>query len=119
MNRLFEGEVHRIAYPMVVEPVQLLGDDGPYETKSWRPGVRYELYSPYGGSTACADGVGQMVLQVVSTHKPGRYPERVFYIRQWVDPLGKTFGKKKLRITTSQAFMSMLKGFRYEYEVEP
>lgn len=119
MIGLCEGQVHRVAYPMVLEPVELLGDDGPYQTKSWRPGVRYVSEAPYGESTAYADGIGWMVLEVVSIHKPGSYPERAFYTRKWIDPDGNEFGKKKLRVTTSQAFRAMSSGFRYEYEVEP
>lgn len=118
MIGLCEGSEHRVAYPMVLEPVELLGDDGPYQTKSWRPGVRYVNQSPYGDSAASADGVGWMILRVVSIHKPGKYPERVFYTRTWTDPTGQSFGKTKLRVTTTQAFRAMAKGFRYEYEVE-
>lgn len=119
MIGLCEGSEHRVPYPMVLEPVELLGDDGPYQTKSWRPGVRYVNEAPYGESAAYADGVGWMVLSVVSIHKPGKYPERVFYIRTWIDPTGLVFGKKKLRIISSPAFKRMAEGFRYEYEVEP
>lgn len=118
MIGICEGSEHRVAYPMILEPVELLGDDGPYQTKSWRPGVRYVIECPYGDSTASADGVGWMVLKVVSVHKPGKYPERVFYTRSWVSPDGHVFGNSKLRMTTTQAFRSMAKGFRYEYEVE-
>ena len=118
MIGICEGSEHRVPYPMVLEPVELIGDDGPYQTKSWRPGVCYVQQCPYGDPAASADGVGWMVLHVVSVHKPGKYPERVFFIRTWIDPDGQAFGKTKLRMTTTQAFRAMAKGFRYEYEVE-
>lgn len=118
MSNILEGSEHSVAYPMVMEPVELLGDEGPYQANSWRPGVRYVIQSPYGDSSAFADGVGRMILRVVSIHKPGKYPERVFYTRNWTDPDGKQFGKTKLRVTTKQAFRQMANGFRYEYEIE-
>lgn len=118
MIGICEGSEHRVAYPMVLEPVTLLDEGGPYETKSWRPGVRYVNEAPCGESAAYADGVGWMIIKVVSVHKPGKYPERVFYTRTWIDPAGLVFGKKKLRVTTTQAFRAMAKGYRYEYEVE-
>ena len=115
---LYDGQEFRVEYPMVLEPVELLGDEGPYQTNSWRPGVRYVNHSPYCDAAAFADGVGLMILRVVSVHKPGKYPERVFYTRTWIDPACRPFGKTKLRVTTTQAFRAMAKGFRYEYEVE-
>ncbi|HEY5800340.1 MAG TPA: hypothetical protein VIT92_08965 [Burkholderiaceae bacterium] len=86
------------------------------EIESWQPGVRFES-DGFDGTDTYADGVGAMQLQVVSTHKPDKYPERVFYVRQWRDPDGKVFGKPKLRITTAQNFRQLIKGYRHEYEM--
>lgn len=59
-----------------------------------------------------------MVLDVVATFKPGRFPERVFYTRRWIDPDGREFGKtNKLRATTTAHFRSLLKGYRHDFEV--
>ena len=86
---------------------------------SWAPGVRFEPMPPYGeNAEAVADGEGAMLLTVVSLHKPGRYPTRVFYTRQWRDPDGKVFGDTKLRVTVVSAFRRRLTGYLHEYRVE-
>ena len=59
---------------------------------------------------------GEMLLSVVSTHKPGKFPERIFYTRQWKDPEGKVFGKGALRVTTIGTFRRLLRGYRHKYE---
>ncbi len=93
--------------------------EGPYsqEFMSWRPGVRYELLPPYGDSEAIADGNGAQVLTVVSVHKPGRFPARVFYTRRWIDPRGQSFGKGALRIKIVSAFRRLVRGYRDEYRL--
>jgi hypothetical protein len=96
------------------------GDEGgPYmeEFMSWRPGVRFEVLPPGDDSESVADGMGSQALTVVSVHKPGKYPARVFYVRQWIDPRGSTFGKTKLRITTAGAFKSLIRGYRHEFRL--
>lgn len=113
------GEVFRVRYPFVRERVTLCGEDGPYETVSWRPGVSIECAGPYGEDTdIIANGEGEMILTVVDVCKPGRYPTRVFYTRQWVDPNGHAFGKKGLRMTTLDAFRRRAAGFKLAYDVE-
>ena len=52
---------------------------------------------------------------MVSTHKPGAFPTRVFYTRKWIDPQGKTFGKDALRVTTLGYFRTLTKGYRYRH----
>ena len=49
--------------------------------------------------TVC-HGWGQRIIEVVSQHKPGKYPERVFFVRRWRGPDGVVFGKNALRVTT-------------------
>ena len=100
--------------------------EGPAKTMSWRPGVRFEtveVCNRYGepdyNSETVADGVGSQTLTVVSIHKPGRFPTRVFYTRTWTDPKGKTFGKTKLRFITAGAFKTLLRGYRHEFILSP
>lgn len=118
---LTAGQVIEVSnYPFVKESFvkQEWDGDSPTacEIDGWRPGCNIEKGDQYGGSSFYADEVGQMILTVVSLHKPGRYPARVFFTRQWRDPDGKVFGAKKLRVTTEQAFKSMSKGYRHEFE---
>lgn len=59
-----------------------------------------------------------MALDVVATFKPGRFPERVFYTRRWVDPDGREFGKTgRLLIATAGQFRRLLKGYRHPFAV--
>ena len=90
--------------------------------EGWRPGCTLETdenaWSYFPEKHYVADGVGSMVLDVVATFKPGRFPERVFYTRRGVDPDGREFGKpNKLRVTTIAHFRSLLKGYRHHFEV--
>ena len=117
-----EGQTFEVRYPFVKEVIQVphFNPDGiPSEhTESWRPGVLMEDTKPYGQPEAYAHAEGEMILEVVSTHKPGRFRERVFFIRQWRDPDGKTFGQTRLRMTTVGAFRNMTRGYRYRYDIE-
>lgn len=83
--------------------------------QSWRPGVRW--VQVYDDSEAEAEGIGAMLLTVIDVHKPGRFPARVFFTRQWRDPDGKVFGKGGLRITTVPAFLRRTKGYMHEFEL--
>jgi hypothetical protein len=113
------GEVFRVRYPFVRETVTLCGDEGYYETVSWRPGVSIEACGYYGDDTdIVAHGEGEMILTVVDTFKPGRFPRRVFYTRQFVSPDGHAFGKAGLRMTTVDAFRRRAAGYQLEYDVE-
>lgn len=110
------GDEFRVWFPFVRETVSLLEPDGAggpcfVERESWRPGVRNVAVAP-DDCESHADGEGEQVLTVVSIHKPGlRYPPRVFYVQEWVDPERKRFGKKKLRMTTLAAFRRKLFGY--------
>lgn len=113
------GDKFEVRYPFVRETVTLFDCDEGREETGWRPGCDREgIEDGFGGYDYAADAHGQMLLEVVSTHKPGKFIERVFYIRQWRDPDGKVFGKNKLRVTTVAAFGRLLKGYRHEYECD-
>lgn len=114
-------ETFRVAYPFALEEYSGPKDGEFFDGTTWRPGVRFEvrdsgyLYDP--DQVAIADGMGQMVLEVVSRHKPGKFPERTFFLRSFVDPDGRTFGKAKLRVTTTSAFKRMAAGYRHGFEI--
>lgn len=109
-QQITAGETHSVRYPFAREEVELC--DGP--ATGWRPGCR--SVQNYDDFDFIADGHGEMLLTVVSTHKPGKFPERVFYTRQWKDPDGRVFGKGALRNTTAGNFRKLLRGYRHEYE---
>lgn len=112
-----------VVYPFVRCRVSVFdGVDGCTEIDSWKPGVEYRevragnaYYEPE--AEAFADGVGRMLLTEVSRHRPGRYPERVFYTRAWVNPDGVTFGKPALRIATAEKFRRLCKGYQHPYQL--
>lgn len=121
---IIAGQLHRVPYPFCWEkftayPVKY----GPgVETDTWRPGTQMVdggEYGRYGEQelSAVSHGMGFMLAEVISIHKPGRFPERVFFTRTWETPDGKQFGKQKLRITTTAAFRRLIKGYRYEFEL--
>lgn len=112
MRTKFEiGKSYVCEYPFVKTFVILPGEDGFEETFSWRPGTIVLE------ERLVAKALGKMILTVVSMHKPGNYPERVFYTRQWEDPNGFIFGRGSLKIATTSHFRSLLKGYRHKFTV--
>lgn len=114
------GKTYTVTFPFVLEDVEILPDDPEatelVKVKSWRPGIEWEQHDS-GDSDACADALGEMLLTVVDVHRPGRFPTRVFYTRQWKDPMGRVFGKGGLRITTLEAFRRRVAGYKHEVYV--
>lgn len=82
---------------------------------TWKVGPTYIQTPPEGDTLSVADALGISVLTVVSVHKPGKYPTRVFFTRTWVSPEGKAFGKTKCRITTVPTFRTLTQGFRHDF----
>ena len=114
------GQVIEFDYPFVKTMVTMWDEAGPCDVRGWKPGVRHIYVSPYGDTDTIADGMGKQICEVVSLHKPGRFPERIFYTRRWRDPNGKEFGKGALRIATVGTFRTLIRGFRHEYrDAEP
>ena len=111
------GEVFTVPYPFVQDTwvEHYDGEDGPEtdEVPTWKPGVRSESVDV--GMEA--DAIGAQILTVVGVYRPGHFPTRVFYSRQWRDPDGKVFGKAKLRITTVPAFVGLTRGYRHPFEL--
>lgn len=118
MRSVISGQEFEVVYPFIRDTVSLISEgDGTWDiadVETWRPGTRNEADGPEG-VLVMADGLGRMVVTVVSTHKPGHYPLRVFYTRRWVDPDGKSFGKPACRVKTLGAFSNMAGGFRYDF----
>jgi len=111
------GETYRVKYPFIMAEHTTVDTDGqPVCTECWRPGTK-ERFVPPDDTEAIADDEGAMLLTIVDIHKPGRYPERVFYTRKWEDPDGGVFGATKLHITTTPAFKRRATAFYYPYKV--
>jgi len=115
-NDIFEGSVLSGPYPFVRDKYSYQDESGWCEEMVWKPGVRMEPCGPEDAE-AIADGEGKIILTVVATFKPGRFPARVFYTRAWLPPSGKSFGKNKLRVTTLQNFYALAKGYRHDYRL--
>lgn len=110
------GAEIEVAHPFVREKYHGMSEDGPFETMTWRPGVRNEFVPPDTGEMV-ADGIGTQIMTVVSVHKPGKFPSRVFFTRRWRSPDGREFGKPKLCVTTTAAFRTRTNGYRHEFRV--
>lgn len=117
------GQVFNVQYPFVRTTWERLdGDDESgfttTEMPGWKPGVRYTQVGPEGDTRTHMDAFGVMMLTVVSVHKPGKYPTRVFYTRTWINPEGVAFGKGKLRVTSQSAFTGYTRGYRHWGEID-
>jgi hypothetical protein len=99
-------------YPFYHEVFHYFDEDGPGSKIAWRPGTRFVQTAIDDGDYVW-DGEGEIRLRVVGIYRPGKYPTRVFFVRQWVDPSGRVFGKTNLRMTTLGAFKRLAKGYRY------
>lgn len=123
MSKYESGQVIEVGnYPFVREVFNGVDFDGEnfheFQHEGWRPGCDVESDDSMYGRFYCADGIGSMILTVVSTHKPGNFPERVFFTRHWRDPDGKEFGKKtKLRVIAVSSFTALTRGYRHRFEV--
>ena len=117
MSRFKPGDVFSVRYPFVREDFEHWDADGPTTTKTWRPGVSMEAVDCYE-TNVWADSEGYMVLTVIDTFKPGRFPSRVFYTRHFIDPDGTTFGKGGLKICTTEKFGRISQRYQYAYDVE-
>jgi hypothetical protein len=123
------GEVLTVEFPFVIEmrddyqPVEGTEDrEGVPEYRqvqvpSWKPGIRFRYHGPED-MNAVADGIGAMELTVVSVHKPGTFPTRVFYLRAFIDPAGRRFGKtKQLRVTSLGHFRRMATSYQRPFSI--
>lgn len=119
------GEVYEVRpFPFVRHTACIAGEDGYEDVECWKPGTRFEDQRRYLGhgeydeTTRCvADGEGALRMTVVAVFTPPGFPQRVFYTRQWTDPDGKVFGKRKLMICVTSAFYRRARGYMYDYVV--
>lgn len=116
------GAVYERPYPFVRDVREVFyvdseGGNATDEVPTWKPGVRFEYVQP-DGTESFADALGRVVLTVVSVHKPGRFPTRVFFTRTWIDPEGKAFGKTKCRMTTVPAFKRLAHGYMHQFRLK-
>jgi hypothetical protein len=95
-----KGEVFKAPCPFL-RAMRYETDWDTFEQKeilSWKPGLKWENEFT-GESFATAHGMGECVWTIVDTHKlPAPYKTRVFFIRTWIDPDGRSFGKKDLKV---------------------
>jgi hypothetical protein len=111
------GEDFRIKFPFYLGTHHGYDAGGDYYCDEvWIPGTKSQDVCP-DDCELVADGEGEMILSIVDIHKPGRYPERVFYTRKWIDPDGDEFGATKLRIITTPTFKRRAAGYYHEYRV--
>lgn len=112
------GERFEFSYPFARSTyARFDGDEdgfGTTEVPTWKVGVRHADKGE-GDVESLADGLGRCVLTVISVHKPGKYPVRVFFTRTWVSPDGKAFGKGTCRVTTAAAFATLAHGYRHPF----
>lgn len=82
----------------------------------WKPGTRTES-EPGTMWTEC-DAMGHAEFLVVAVcEMPGRYQDRVFYKRTLIDPDGKRWGGKDLKVAAIGRFWKWTKGWRPEIVV--
>lgn len=116
---IIAGAVFNIPYPFVKETYHGYDEEGGFSKPTWRPGVKREGGGSDGASIyTSADGRGEQILTVISTHKPGKFPERVFYTVRWKSPDGKEFGKSRVKVCGVQKFRRLASGYRYEDEID-
>ena len=119
MSKVEAGQEFRNPYPFVRGTFTSYDEGGEYEVKTWNPGVVFEACGYYGDeSQAVAQGEGFQILTVIDVYKPGKYPERVFYTMTWIDPDGREFGKRKLRIAITEKFRRLSQGYKFAYIIE-
>lgn len=110
------GDIFEITYPFIKVKFTSYDEEGSTTVDSWQPGVRHEQFDE-DDFAAFADKEGLMILEIISIHKPGKYPERIFYTRKWKDPNGNLFGKNGLKICAIQKFNRLIRGYYYNYEI--
>lgn len=120
MPKYYAGQEIYAPYPFIRTVFVAMPDDEesePQTSPTWRPGVEHEFIDNFGSTRTYADLMGQVYYQVIAVFKPGSFPERVFFVRQWIDPDGRRFGKNKLHVTTTQAFNRLCAGYRHDFEM--
>ena len=111
------GQVHEVRpFPFVRHVASVLNpENDEYEdVDCWKPGTKAEMVPP-DSSQLIAEGQGAMRLTVVGVYTPPGFPTRVFYLRQWIDPAGKEFGRRALKVCVASAFRRRANGYAHDY----
>ncbi len=90
-----------------------------YKEKRWRPGAWATEYLQPDDACQAAHSEGECIFRVKGEYKPGRYPNRIFFTQQFIDPDGNTMKESYLRIKTQSAFLNQVKKFPFEYSIIP
>ena len=89
------------------------------EQDGWLPGCKQrELENQYDEGGYVADDWGSMLITEIQRVSIPGYEDRIFYTRQWRDPLGNEFGKRDLKCKGARAFKQMLKGWRHPFYMD-
>lgn len=110
------GKQYKVVYPFTRDIYGEWTEDGLIEHDTWRPGTRPKPIYPDDAEDV-ADAEGLMILEIISIHKPGKYPTRIFYTRKYQDPDGKVFGKGRLHIASVDKFRRLSAKYYYDYRV--
>lgn len=115
---LAAGQIHRVEFPFTSSLGDDIVDGELCKVKFWKPGVRFEDVRGRGDPESFADGVGTMVIEIVSLHRPSsRHPMMVFYRRSWEYPDGTTAKTRGLKIKSASALRRIVSGYRYPFKV--
>lgn len=94
--KIEKGKTISVKYPFHVERRWIFNEiEGKNQLRcTFVPGlIKDEVYG------VTVHGFGYAEFNIVKIVSPGsRYPARVFYTTQYIDPTGKRFGKNKLRV---------------------
>jgi hypothetical protein len=110
------GDTFTIVYPFVRDTYSSFDEEGGCEVETWKPGIKYVQVSE-DHAAPVADAVGSATFTVVDTFKPGKFPRRVFFTRQFVNPDGHQFGKPKLHIVTLDKFRRLTRGYQHPFGI--
>jgi hypothetical protein len=108
-----QDEVTRNVYPFIRTEFTLYEEEGACTLPSWEPGVIRT-----DAEEGIAHGLGLQILTLLHVINIPSYRTRVIYNQTWVDPDGKSFGKKTLRFCSLRKYMSLRGGFRFPYVIK-
>lgn len=114
------GEQYRVKYPFTLETFHIFDfvEGQPVPDERYRPGCSTEQHEDGGEGERFASGEGEMIMEVIDIHKPGKYPARVFYTRRYIDPEGNEFGSGRLQVATKSTFRRRAHGYYHDYIVD-
>lgn len=120
------GDEFTMAFPFQIIENAIGNRYEPEIHESWFAGCKVSEEddgSGYGVSRIfTANGEGNVIYKVLAVvEMPGKYIDRVVFLRSLVDPDGKKYGKAEVRTITKTLFIrdiGLTTPFKPEYEVE-